>query len=117
MSGATSRRRGHSWEREIARALEELEGVEASRTLNETREGNVGDVDVNLPIAVQAKAGQRPRIYDAVAEAKEASGPGEHPVAAVKRSHGRGVPADRLAVLPLEDFVEIIGLLRASGAW
>ena len=117
MSGAKSRRRGHDWEREIVRSLSELEHVEAERTLDEPREGNVGDVRVNLPLSVQCKAGKRPRIYDAVQEATEAAEPGEHPVAAVKRMNGRGKKADRLAIMRWSDFLEMVELLRAMGGW
>jgi hypothetical protein len=91
--------------------------VEAERILEEPREGLVGDVRTNLPLSIQAKAGKRPRIYDALEEATEAADPGQHPVAAVKRSHGSGIPADRMAVLPWEDFLEIVALLRAMGGW
>lgn len=117
MSGAKSRRRGHDWERQVARDLSDLEHVEAERTLQESRDGNVGDLDTNVPLSIQAKAGKRPRIYSAVDEAVEAADPGEHPVAAIKRSNGRGKKADRLAVMPWEDFCELIGLLRGMGAW
>lgn len=117
MSGAKSRRRGHDWERAVARELSDLEYVEAARTLDETREGNVGDVRTNLPLSIQCKAGQQPSVWKALEEAIEAAEPGEHPVAAVKRSHGRGKKADRLAVLPWSDLLEMVGLLRAMGGW
>lgn len=117
MSGSTSRRRGHDWEREVARTLSDMDHIEAERILEEPRDGLVGDIRINLPLSIQCKAGKRPRIYDAVSEAKEAGDPGEHPVAAVKRSNGPGVKADRLAVLPWEDFQEIVALLRRMGGW
>lgn len=117
MSGAKARRRGHDWEREVAGDLADLDHIEAERILDEPRDGLVGDVRTNLPLSIQAKAGKRPRIYDALEEAKEAADPGEHPVAAVKRMNGRGRKADRMAVLPWNDFLEIVGLLRAMGGW
>lgn len=100
------------WEREIARDL----GGE--RNLEERRSGGTEDVvGHGLPLAVQAKHGKRPRIYDAIEEAEQAAGPGRHPVAAVMRSRGRGRAAERLAVLPWADFVEIVELLVAHGVW
>lgn len=117
MSGASSRRRGHDWERRVARDLSELYGVQAERILHETRDGNVGDVGSNLPLSIQAKCQKRPSVWRALREAEEAAGPGEHPVAAVCRRHGQGKPSERVAVLPWEDFVELLGLLIRCGAW
>lgn len=117
MSGAKSQRRGKAGERTVAGDLSELDHIEAERILEEPRDGLVGDVRVNVPVSLQCKAGKRPRIYDALEEAKEAAGPGEHPVAAVKRMNGRGRKADRMAVLPWSDFLEMVALLRSMGGW
>lgn len=118
MSNAASRRKGHAWEREVARALSEIPGVSAERLLTETREGEGYDLSTDLPLIVQAKAGKRPRIYDALKEATAAAdGTGRHPVAAIKRSYGRGQEADRFVALPLEAFMEIVALLVGQGVW
>lgn len=117
MTGAASRRRGHDWEREVSRDLSSLYGVQAERILDETREGNSGDVGSNLPLAVQCKNQRQPSVWRALREAEEAAGPGEHPVAAVRRRHGQGKPSERVAVLRWEDFVELLELLVACGAW
>lgn len=116
-SGAKAQRRGKAWEREIARDLSELDHIEAERILEEPRQGLVGDVRANLPLSIQAKAGKRPRIYDAINEATEAADPGEQPLAVVKRSRGSGKKADRLAVMHWYDFLELVELLRAMGGW
>lgn len=96
-----------TWERRVARDL----GGE--RCLTETRSGGNEDVvGHGLPLAVQAKHGKRPRIYDAVEEAREAAGGDRLAVAAVMRSNGRGRAADKLAVLPWSDFLELVETLR-----
>lgn len=93
-----------SWEREVSR------GLGGERNLQETRSGGNEDVvGHGLPLAVQCKHGKRPRIYDAVAEACDAAdGTDRLAVAAVCRSHGRGRAADKLAVLPWGDFLELV---------
>lgn len=115
--GRKARRRGHEWEREIAGDLSDLDLVEAERVLQEPRDGLVGDVRSNLPLSIQAKCSKQPSVWKALEEAKEAAADGQHPVAAVRRRHGQGVPSDRVAVLPWSDLLEIVGLLRGQGVW
>lgn len=117
--GARSRTKGAAFEREVAERIREATGLSALRTLSECRDGNSGDIQCpGLPIAWQCKVGARPDIYGAVAEASEVADPKEHyAVAVVKRNGSRHKPADELAVLPLADFLEIVGLLRGVGAW
>lgn len=96
------------WERKVARDLG------GRRNLDESRSGGNEDVvGHGLPLAVQAKHGKRPRIYQAVEEAREAAGDDRLAVAAVMRSHGRGRASDRLAVLSWEDFLELVDALGA----
>lgn len=115
--GRLSRTKGAAYEREIVRRLKDI-GIDAARNLTETRDGNCGDiVTPTLPITWQCKVGARPPIYEAVEEAYAAAKPGHHPVAVVRRNRlGRNAPVD-LAVLPLDDFLELIALLRSCGAW
>lgn len=97
-----------AWERRVARDLG------GRRNLEESRSGGREDVvGHGLPLAVQAKHGKRPRIYDALEEAREAAGDDRLAVAAVMRSHGRGRAAEKLAVLPWEDFLELVDALGA----
>lgn len=100
-----------SWERRVARDL----GGE--RNLEESRSGGCEDVvGHGLPFAVQAKHGQRPRIYDAVRQAEEAAdGTDRLAVAAVMRSHGKGRASERLAVLPWPHFLSLVERLEADG--
>ena len=115
---AKSRRKGHDYERELARRFTE-EGLPALRNLEEVRSGNSGDLVFTHgdPLCVQAKVGGRPSVWNAVKEAEEAAGPGVHPVAIVKRNGSGSRPAVELACMPLDDFLELVGLLRAAGVW
>lgn len=117
--GKHSRNKGARFEREVANALQEATGVECARELTETRAGNIGDVTTDLPLVVQAKCGKLPPIWKAVQEAEQAAGgTGKHPVAIVRRNGtNRHDPAVDLAVLPLADFLEIIGLMKHHGIW
>lgn len=85
-------------------------GIQAERNLEEVRSGNSGDLDLppDVPFTVQCKVGQRPRIYDAVREAEEAAEPGEHPVAIVRRNGSGNRPPTDMAILPLENFMELV---------
>lgn len=114
--GRRSVERGKAWEREVANRLTEATGLPFVRTLCEARDGNVGDVRCEAArVVVQAKAGARPRIYASLAEAIEAAEAGELPVGAVKRTHGRGVPAERFAVIPWEAFLGLIAQVVEGG--
>lgn len=102
--------RGKAWERQVARDLSDATGELFRRVLRESRDGNAGDVR-GPRIVVQAKCGKRPPIYDALHEAVEAAAPEELPVAAVMRMNGRGRGSERFAVVPWEDFCELVGRL------
>lgn len=88
MSGASSRRKGHDWEREVARMLRDATGFDYQRVLTETRDGNSGDVAI----------ASRPTVNPV-------------PVAAIHRT-GRG--GERLAVMSMADFERITRLLRGQ---
>ena len=87
--------------------------------MTEVRDGNTGDLVLphHIPLSVQCKIGARPPIYAALREAEEAAGPGQHPIAIVRRNgSGATAPVD-MAVMPLDDLVELIEQLRTCGAW
>ncbi len=115
---AKSRRKGHDYERELARRFTDA-GLPAVRNLEEVRSGNAGDLSFTDgdPLCVQAKVGAAPGVWKAVREAEEAAGPGVHPVAVVKKNGSGSKPAVELACMPLDDFLEFAGLLKAVGAW
>jgi len=56
-------------------------------------------------------------VWKALQEAVDAASPGVHPVALLKRNGAGGREAEEVAVLPLADFLELVGILRASGEW
>lgn len=116
-AGRASRRKGHDFERELAARLSSLPGVTAKRTLTEVRDGNCGDLVTNLPIAFQLKCGARPDVYGAVAEAEAVAKPGQYAVAILRRNQAVGRPKRDLAVLPLEDFLDLLHDLKRAGAW
>ena len=118
MGGARSQRKGKEWEQAVARMFRAI-GIPAERRLDESRQGNAGDLILppRVPLSIQCKVGQRPPMYAAVEEAAEAATPGQHPVAVIRRNGGGARPATDLAVLPLEDFLKLVEQLRACGAW
>lgn len=116
--GAHSRRKGAKWERDVARMFREA-GIPAERNLTECRTGNAGDLVLPewCPLSVQVKVGARPNPYEALREARESAGEGRVPVA-VLRLNGQGArPPEDMAVLPLEEFLDLVRGLRASGWW
>jgi len=105
---ASQRRKGHAWERTVARDLTTATGFTHKRILTETRDGNSGDVGAaGLPFIYQAKCGARPDTFGAVREASEVAGL-NYPVAAIHRT-GRG--GEKIAALPWEDWLEVVALL------
>lgn len=89
MGGKTSRTKGHSWEREVARLLCSL-GIQARRGLE--YQGDLGDVVVlNFSeLMVQCKNSKQPSLWGALRQAKEDSGDSPHILLPLKRS-GHGV--------------------------
>jgi hypothetical protein len=102
------RSKGHRWERLVAQDLTIRTGFTHKRVLNETRDGNCGDVGVrDMPFIYQCKCGARPDVFGAVEEACMAAGL-NFPVAAIHRT-GRG--GEKIAALPWEDWLEIVAML------
>ncbi len=116
--GARSRRKGAAWERDVARMFRDA-GVPAERNLTECRTGNAGDLELPAwcPLSVQVKVGARPNAYEALREARESAGERLVPVAILRRNGRGSVPPDDLAVLPLDEFLDLVRGLRASGWW
>jgi hypothetical protein len=119
--GALSRRKGHSWERDVAARFRAL-GIAAERRLDEPRAGNQGDLLLppGVPLVVQARVGARPGLWEALRDARaapEASRPGVVAVGIVRRNGAGSRPPDDVAILSLDDFMGLVGLLREHGAW
>ena len=116
--GALSIVKGKRFEREIAQRFRAA-GIAAERNLEEVRSGNRGDIVLpkDVPLTVQCKVGARPPIYPALREAEEAAPPGFFPVALVRRNGSGSRAPDDVAVLRIEEFIELVGLLRLAGVW
>lgn len=117
--GGRSTRKGKRYEREFCRRATEATGAKHERVLDESREGNHrGDVAADgLPLTYQLKAQKQPSVYRALDEAIEAAPDGFHPVAIVKRDYGPGRTPHEFAAIPLDNWLEIVGLLTEAGAW
>src|SRR5690606_33439567 len=86
VSGRRSRRKGHDWEREVARRLRDVLGVEARRGLQYRDGAEAPDIIIEgLPLHVECKAGQRPRILAALEQAERDAAEGAIPVAITKQ--------------------------------
>lgn len=116
LMGKLSREKGAKWERAVCKMFADA-GISMARSLNETRDGNCGDVRGEVPIVAQCKVGQLPNPYQALREAVAAAGPGEHPVAIVRRNRGNGRAQVDMAVLPLDSFMELAATLKRERIW
>jgi hypothetical protein len=92
--------------------LSEALGKPCRRNLNECRDGNSGDIvlPASVPFCVQAKIGQNPPTWRALAEARAAAECHQEPVAILRRNGRGSTPATDVAVIPLAVFA---GMLRA----
>lgn len=121
--GRRARQAGHRWNNEALNDLSEATGLFLKRQLREVREGNIGDgeVDPRLPILLETKNEKRTSPWRPHAQAREAVGAfrgeahprGLIPVAALRRSRGRGRPALRVAVVDFDDLREMVELHNA----
>lgn len=111
--GNRSRRKGHRFERAVARRFSEALGVDARRGL-QARGGDTEAADVEVPgvpVHVECKRGKRTRIKAALAQAVEAAPPDTWPVAITRDDR-----EDALATLRLEDLLELLGEWRRAVA-
>lgn len=108
------RDKGANWEREVCRRFSAI-GMPAKRRLTEVREGNEGDVMLAECFSIQCKVGASPSPYRALREAIDAASPGDYPVAIIRRNQRNGTKKLDMACLPLSDFLELVGKLKAGG--
>lgn len=107
-----SRDKGRRFELEIARRLRAC-GIDAERTLSESRDGGGNDL-VCAELAVQCKVGQAPNPWRALEEAVEAAA-GKVPIAILRRNRAPGRPRVDVAVLRLEDLLNLLELAHRRG--
>jgi hypothetical protein len=110
--GRKSRTKGHAFERFVAGRFRLAGWPDAARTLHETRDGNCGDLIGVKPLAVQCKVGAAPSPWRALREAAAAADPGDHAVAILRRDRERAI-----AVMDLDDWMEMASALKAGGWW
>jgi len=108
MPGSHSRNKGAQFEREVAKMFEEATGKDCHRCLIETQQGNKGDIATEAPYTIQCKVGQRPNPLKAYQEAKDAAPEGDLPVAVIKKNGAGRRPATLVAVVDLEDFLDMV---------
>lgn len=83
--GKAQRLKGHSWEREVAIKLREID-PDAKRLL-EYQEGFGIDIETKLPLSIQCKCTAKPNFIKAFQEAKNSKKADSIPVAAIKVDH------------------------------
>lgn len=108
-------KKGAEYERTVRDYFRGL-GRSAERNLEQSRDGGI-DVSVDLPLAVECKDRKRVDLWATIAQVKAAASPGKHPVAFLRKKNGRGRPAEEVVALPVEDFMEMVNGLIASGWW
>lgn len=107
---ASQRRKGHDWEREVARLFRAaMPGCEAKRGLSQTRGGTQEGGDVELEhFTVEAKHRQAPNVRAALEQAITCEEPGKWPLAVCKWNRRKGEKAGLETVtMRLEDFLEL----------
>lgn len=117
--GASQRRKGHSWEREVAKAFREALGLDekaVKRGLSQPRGGTGEEPDVVLPASlpwwVECKVGARVNPVAALEQARQgiaAAGVDKRPLAVCKPD--RKPP---LVALELTDFLRLVQLAQAQ---
>lgn len=115
--GASQRRKGHNWEREVARRFREALGFDAKevkRGLSQPRGGTGEEPDVILPCSlpwwVECKVGARVNPVAALAQARAGIAAAESvklPLAVCKPD--RQPP---LVALELDDFLRLVQLVQ-----
>lgn len=103
--GRASRRKGHDWEREVARQFREaLPGADVTRGWQSRAGTDQPDVD-GTPFWVECKVGKRPNILAALRQADEAKGNDPRPSLAICKTD-RDTPT---VTLYLDDFLDLVG--------
>lgn len=115
--GASQRRKGHAWEREVAREFRAVLGVgsdEVKRGLSQPRGGGAEEPDVKLPDTlpwwVECKVGKRTDARAAMRQARadmaKAKVTNKRPLAVCKDDHQTPV-----VMLELDDFLGMVAAI------
>ncbi len=104
MGGASSRRKGHQFERDVANMLREvMPGAEIKRGL-QSRGGGAEEADVVCPyFHVECKKGPKPNPRAALKQAIDDAKPGMVPIGVIGDDR-----KDPFVVIRLDDFLDFI---------
>jgi len=102
VSGRRSRRKGHDWERAVARRLREIFGPQVRRGLQYQDGSDAPDVIVPC-FYVECKVGARPPIIQALEQAEKNAKPGFWPVAICKQDKQKPTVTMRF-----DDWLELV---------
>src|SRR5690606_4333292 len=104
MSGRRSREKGARWEREVARRVRDVLGVEARRGIQYRDGSEAPDIIIEgLPLHIECKAGKRPPILAALEQAERDAAEGAIPVVVVKPDK-----KEPTVTMRLEDWLAVI---------
>ena len=112
---ARSRRKGHQWERDVARMFSKLLGFEVRRGISQTRGATEPDVDcpgwwVECKVSVRP-----PSVWAAMRQAVgDSDGTGRTPVVFARHNGAGGKPPTDLVVMRREDWMTMVA--RAHGS-
>lgn len=110
--GRNSRRKGHTFEREVARMLRDL-GMEARRTIQSRGGGKDGaDVAIEGPYFLECKTGRQPNLWAAMRQARrDCEDAGRVPVVLAHReAELPGHRAEEVMVLPMSEGLRLLAL-------
>jgi hypothetical protein len=103
MSGASSRRKGASWERELVQRFRDVMPDATVRRGLQFRAGEEAP-DVDCPVFwPEAKRGKQPNVRRALRQATSAAPPGRVPIAIIGDDR-----AEPFVALSLDDFLELV---------
>lgn len=108
--GRNNRRKGHGFEREVARMLRAL-GIPARRTIQSRGGGKEGaDVDTAGPFHLECKTGRQPNLWAAFRQARrDCEDTGRVPVVLAHReAELPGQRAEEVMVLPLSEGLRLL---------
>ena len=110
--GRNNRRKGHTFEREVARMLRAL-GMEARRTIQSRSGGKDGaDVAIEGPYFLECKTGRQPNLWAAMRQARrDCEDTGRVPVVLAHReAELPGQRAEEVMVLPMSEGLRLLAL-------
>lgn len=121
--GKNAKITGDRWEREYRRDFEQATGIKRKRQLTETREANIGDLELHpdVPFVEQCRKRRGVSVWKALQAAEEAAdfwterGRPRWPVGVVQDRTGRnGKPNPRAIIMLEEDWRSMVETFRAS---